>query len=84
MSPYGFETSAWDPSKDKHLPETFSAQDIRGKAVCKAVLQKRLGFPQHASTILVSISMNCQIRGLIFASCSISGLKFVNATGLSM
>ncbi len=39
----GIDTGAFDPSNDAHLPQTFSADDMAGKAVCKAALQKELG-----------------------------------------
>ncbi len=39
----GIDTGAFDPSTDTHLPQTFSADAMAGKAVCKAALQKELG-----------------------------------------
>ncbi|KAL5819915.1 hypothetical protein ACOSQ4_023757 [Xanthoceras sorbifolium] len=53
VAPSGFENSTWDPSNDKFLPENYSAEDLKGKTVCKVSLQQQLGLSKNASTILV-------------------------------
>uniref|UniRef100_A0A7N0USB8 starch synthase n=1 Tax=Kalanchoe fedtschenkoi TaxID=63787 RepID=A0A7N0USB8_KALFE len=50
IAPCGFDDSLWDPSKDKFLPVTYTADNLEGKAVCKITLQQRLGLSEHAST----------------------------------
>jgi starch synthase len=41
----GADTQAWNPETDKHIPAHFSSQNPRGKAICKAELQRELGLP---------------------------------------
>ncbi|WCJ31610.1 Glycogen synthase [Euphorbia peplus] len=53
VSPYGFDDSTWDPSKDKFLPQNYNEDDIKGKAVCKVELQRYLGLPKNSTSVLV-------------------------------
>lgn len=53
IAPVGFNSSTWNPTKDKFLPQCYSKDDMRGKAVCKDALQQHLGLPEHAATALV-------------------------------
>ena len=41
----GIDDRVWDPSRDPWLPARFDAQDLSGKAECKAALQREAGFP---------------------------------------
>lgn len=45
----GIDTTEWDPSRDPHLPASFCAEDLSGKAICKAELQREAGLPVRAN-----------------------------------
>ena len=51
----GIDTTVWNPESDAHLPARFSASDLKGKAVCKAALQKEVGLPVRAEVPLLGI-----------------------------
>ncbi len=40
----GVDYSVWDPAGDRALPRAYSADNLRGKKVCKLKLQSELGF----------------------------------------
>lgn len=56
IAPLGFDKSTWDPSHDNLLPQSYSADDMKGKSVCKFALQRHLGLEEGASKTLVSFS----------------------------
>lgn len=49
----GVDYSQWDPAVDAYLPARYSADDLSGKARCKAALQAELGLPGRADTPLL-------------------------------
>lgn len=51
----GIDTEVWNPADDPHLPATYSADDLSGKAVCKAELQREFGLPVRADVPLVGL-----------------------------
>ncbi|HLM75618.1 MAG TPA: glycogen/starch synthase [Polyangiaceae bacterium] len=51
----GIDDKVWDPSSSKHLPTHFSADDLRGKAACKAALQREMGLPERPDVPLFGI-----------------------------
>jgi starch synthase len=51
----GIDATVWDPACDPHLPAHYNADDLRGKAVCKRVLQRRFNLPLRPRTLLMGI-----------------------------
>ncbi|HEY6909576.1 MAG TPA: glycogen synthase GlgA [Myxococcales bacterium] len=48
----GVDYQRWSPEKDPALPHRYSANDLSGKAQCKAALQEELGLDREAGTML--------------------------------
>ena len=51
----GIDTDEWNPKADRYIASKFSADDMSGKAACKADLQKTMGLPVSADTPLVGV-----------------------------
>jgi len=49
----GIDTTVWDPQSDPLIPANYSADDLSGKAACKAELQKQNGLPVSAQAPLI-------------------------------
>ncbi|MFO0762230.1 MAG: glycogen synthase GlgA [Byssovorax sp.] len=51
----GIDEAIWSPATDKHLATTYSPDDLRGKAACKAALQEEFGLPQRPDVPLIGV-----------------------------
>lgn len=51
----GIDEEVWNPESDTLIPARYSAKDLRGKAVCKAELQRVCGFRQQPNTPVVGM-----------------------------
>jgi starch synthase len=51
----GIDPEEWNPATDPHLPARFDISDLRGKAVCKAELQKEAGLPVRPEVPLLGL-----------------------------
>lgn len=51
----GIDCDVYNPETDPLIYKNYSAQDIGGKAVNKAALQKELGLPEKADTAIIGI-----------------------------
>jgi starch synthase len=49
----GVDAEVWNPASDAHLPHHYTAQDLRGKRTCKALLQRELGLETAPDVPLV-------------------------------
>ncbi|KHN04886.1 Glycogen synthase [Glycine soja] len=68
IAPYGLDKSTWDPSTDYFLPENFNAENMNGKAFCKAALLQKLGLSEHSSTILMNFFLYTCLTLISFIS----------------
>jgi starch synthase len=51
----GCDYSQWDPVNDEHIKQTYNAEDLSGKKVCKADLQQLCALPKKAKVPLVGM-----------------------------
>jgi starch synthase len=51
----GIDTRVWDPAADTALPQRYSAQQMQGKAQCKAALQQHFGLAVETGTPLLGV-----------------------------
>lgn len=51
----GVDGGDWNPSTDSYLPANYSADDLSGKATCKAALQKEFGLPVDPDKPLIGM-----------------------------
>ncbi len=51
----GVDYRHWDPATDPALPAHYGPQDLAGKAVCKAALQRELGLTTDAAAPIIGI-----------------------------
>lgn len=51
----GIDIDYYNPETDKYLFKNYSAEDLSGKAVCKAELQKMLGLPVRSEVPIIAV-----------------------------
>ena len=51
----GIDTKVFNPKTDRSIPAKFSADDLRGKAECKTVLQERFGLKKKQNVPVVAM-----------------------------
>ena len=51
----GIDDEVWSPESDKALAAPFTADDLDGKAACKAALQAEMGLPLEPDAPLVAV-----------------------------
>jgi len=61
----GIDYSRWNPETDKYLVETYSSDDLSGKAACKHALQVAAGFkPSSGSPVLGMVTRLTTQKGI--------------------
>lgn len=51
----GIDYEEWDPARDSHVAANFSPEDMKGKAICKAELQRLYSLPVKKDIPLVGM-----------------------------
>ncbi len=51
----GIDVETWNSATDPHLPARFDRDDLSGKAVCKAALQREMGLPERPDVPLFGV-----------------------------
>ncbi len=51
----GIDYTQWDPAMDTLIPARYSADDLSGKAICKADLQRRFGLEQNPNIPIIGV-----------------------------
>ncbi len=51
----GVDEAVWNPAHDSALPAVFDAQNMRGKAQCKKVLQQAMGLQVQSKALLFGV-----------------------------
>jgi starch synthase len=51
----GIDYRIWNPQTDPAIPANYSADDLAGKAVCKATLQREYGLPADPDRLLIGM-----------------------------
>jgi len=61
----GIDMDLYDPTKDDRIPAKFSSQDMGGKAVCKASIQRKFGLHEEPGwPLLVSVARLVEQKGI--------------------
>jgi starch synthase len=51
----GIDDEEWNPATDRHIAAPFTADDLEGKAACKAALQAEVGLPVDPDVPLLGL-----------------------------
>ena len=51
----GIDTKLFNPATDPHIAQHYSIDDMAGKAVCKAALQREVGLPENPHVPLMAV-----------------------------
>lgn len=60
----GIDYALWDPVRDPHIPENYSAKDPAGKNACKKALLRRCSFVNPAAPVAAFVGRLSAQKGL--------------------
>jgi starch synthase len=75
----GIDNQEWDPQQDRFLPSTYSAQDLKGKTVCRERLMRLAGFKNRKAPVVSIVSRLSFQKGLDIVLQSIDNLVRLGA-----
>jgi len=62
----GVDLDEWNPASDAHLPASYSASDMSGKAACKQALQREFGLAENPDVPLIGmVSRLSEQKGIV-------------------
>ena len=71
----GIDMDHYDPTKDPRIPANFSAEDQRGKDICKASIQKKFGLdPEPEWPLIASVARLNEQKGIELVKQVLPGL----------
>ncbi|PIN16460.1 hypothetical protein CDL12_10883 [Handroanthus impetiginosus] len=79
----GLDKSTWDPLCDNFIPQNYSADDMKGKSMCKVALQRHLNLPEGVSKVLVGciysdiLDVDLEKLKTLVWMASIRGVQFI-------
>ncbi len=59
----GIDTEVWNPAEDAHLPASYTAEDLAGKARCKAALLQDMGLQDSGRPLIGIVSRLTDQKG---------------------
>jgi starch synthase len=59
----GIDTEAWNPAEDSHIAATYTAEDLSGKALCKAAVLKEFGLHGSGRPLIGIVSRLTDQKG---------------------
>ena len=71
----GVDYDEWSPAVDSLIPQTFDIDDLSGKEVCKAALQKQFNLPQRSDVPVIGlVGRLAEQKGITLLSAAIWNL----------
>ena len=76
----GIDTRYWNPETDPHIPERFSAKNLRGKVRAREELLRRAGFdPRSREPLVVCVSRLVEQKGFSLILSALDALPELGA-----